>query len=298
MQKVRKKERWYHKLRNKYRLVVFHEETFEEKLSFRLSRLNVFVLLVSLSAFLIFITIYIIAFTSLREYIPGYTDITLNARVYEMVRRTDSLERVFRQKDQYINNIRRIIEGYDDEFDSLEAVSNSRLIRASAIDTIRMTRSQQDSLLRLEFESAERFNLYGQGNLLPESRRRAMQTANFFVPLKGLITNRFNPAIKHFGVDVVSNANEAIKAVLEGTVIFADWTPDKGYVIGLQHAGNFLSVYKHNAVLLKAEGDPVKAGEVIAVVGDSGELSSGPHLHFELWFNGMPINPEDYIGFE
>ncbi|HPE43490.1 MAG TPA: M23 family peptidase, partial [Bacteroidales bacterium] len=121
MQKGKKQERWYQKLRNKYRLVIFHEETFEEKLSFRLSRLNVFVLLVSLSVFLVFITIYIIAFTSLREYIPGYTDITLNSRVYEMVRRTDSLEQVFRQKDQYINNIRRIIDGYDDQSDSMEA---------------------------------------------------------------------------------------------------------------------------------------------------------------------------------
>ncbi|MBG0781935.1 MAG: M23 family metallopeptidase [Bacteroidales bacterium] len=297
MQTGQKKEKWYRKLRHKYRLVIFHDETFEEKLSFRLSRLNVFVLLVSLSVFLIVITTYIIAFTSLREYIPGYTDITLNSRIYEMARRADSLERVFQQKDVYISNIRRIIEGYDAENDSLEAFANANLMRASAIDTIRMTRSQQDSLLRLEFESAERYNLYNQGNLLSESKRRAMQTANFFVPLKGLITNAFDPRNKHFGVDIVANANEAIKAVLEGTVVFANWTPDKGYVIGLQHAGNFLSVYKHNSVLLKNEGDLVKAGEVVAIVGDSGELSTGPHLHFELWFNGIPINPEDYITF-
>ncbi len=297
MLKSQKKEKWYRKLRHKYRLVIFHDETFEEKLSFRLSRLNVFVLLVSLSVFLIVVTTYIIAFTSLREYIPGYTDITLNSRIYEVARRADSLERVFAQKEIYINNIKRIVEGYDAESDSLEAITNANLMRTSAIDTIRMTKSEEDSLLRLEFESAERYNLYGQGNILPESRRRTMQTANFFVPLKGLITNTFDVQKKHFGVDVVSNVNEAIKAVLEGTVVFANWTPDNGYIIGIQHAGNFLSIYKHNSVLLKSEGDLVKAGEVIAIVGDSGELSSGPHLHFELWFNGLPINPEEYISF-
>ena len=297
MLKSQKKEKWYRKLRHKYRLVIFHDETFEEKLSFRLSRLNVFVLLVSLSVFLIVVTTYIIAFTSLREYIPGYTDITLNSRIYEVARRADSLERVFAQKEIYINNIKRIVEGYDAESDSLEAITNANLMRTSAIDTIRMTKSEEDSLLRIEFESAERYNLYGQGNILPESRRRTMQTANFFVPLKGLITNTFDVQKKHFGVDVVSNVNEAIKAVLEGTVVFANWTPDNGYIIGIQHAGNFLSIYKHNSVLLKSEGDLVKAGEVIAIVGDSGELSSGPHLHFELWFNGLPINPEEYISF-
>jgi len=297
MLKSQKKEKWYRKLRHKYRLVIFHDETFEEKLSFRLSRLNVFVLLVSLSVFLIVVTTYIIAFTSLREYIPGYTDITMNSRIYEVARRADSLERVFAQKEIYINNIKRIVEGYDAESDSLEAITNANLMRTSAIDTIRMTKSEEDSLLRLEFESAERYNLYGQGNILPESRRRTMQTANFFVPLKGLITNTFDVQKKHFGVDVVSNVNEAIKAVLEGTVVFANWTPDNGYIIGIQHAGNFLSIYKHNSVLLKSEGDLVKAGEVIAIVGDSGELSSGPHLHFELWFNGLPINPEEYISF-
>lgn len=292
-----KKEKWYRKLRHKYRLVIFHDETFEEKISFRLSRLNVFVTLVSLVVVLIFVTSYIIAFTSLREYIPGYTDIGLNQRIYEIENRADSLERVFQQKDRYIANIKRIVEGYDEKQDSIDALSFNVEAGISAIDTIEFSRSEEDSLLRLEFESAQRFNLYDQGSIVPESRRRTMRVANFFIPLKGTITNPFDPINRHYGVDIVAKTNDVVKATLEGTVIFASWTPDMGYIIGVQHAGNFFSIYKHNAVLLKKEGDFVKAGEAIAIVGDSGELSTGPHLHFELWFNGIPINPGDYLSF-
>ncbi|MBU1369191.1 MAG: M23 family metallopeptidase [Bacteroidetes bacterium] len=294
---IPKKEKWYRKLRHKYRLVIFHDETFEEKISFRLSRLNVFVTLVSLMVVLVFVTSYIIAFTSLREYIPGYTDIRLNQRIYDIESRADSLERVFQQKDRYIANIKRIVEGYDAEQDSLDAIGLQVNTGVSAIDTIDYVRSEEDSLLRLEFESAERFNLYDQNNIMPESQRRTMKVANFFIPLKGTITNPFDPLNKHFGVDIVAKSNDAVKATLEGTVIFASWTPDKGYILGVQHGGNFFSVYKHNAVLLKKEGDFVKAGEAIAIVGDSGELSTGPHLHFELWFNGVPINPTEYLSF-
>ncbi len=294
---IPKKEKWYRKLRHKYRLVIFHDETFEEKVSFRLSRLNVFITLVSLAVVLIFVTSYIIAFTSLREYIPGYTDIGLNQRIYEIETRADSLERVFQQKDRYIANIKRIVDGYDADQDSIDAYNIQADMGISAIDTIDFSRSEEDSLLRVEFESAERFNLYDQSAIVPESRRRTMKVANFFIPLKGTITNSFDPVNKHFGVDIVAKTNDAVKATLEGTVVFASWTPDKGYIIGVQHAGNFFSVYKHNAVLLKKEGDFVKAGEAIAIVGDSGELSTGPHLHFELWFNGIPINPGDYLLF-
>lgn len=294
---IQKKERWYRKLRHKYRLVIFHDETFEEKVSFRLSRLNVFIAMVSLAVVLIFVTSYIIAFTSLREYIPGYTDIGLNQRIYEIETRADSLERVFEQKDRYIANIKRIVDGYDADQDSIDAFNNQADVGVSAIDTIEYSKSQEDSLLRVEFESAERFNLYDQGSIVPESRRRTMKVANFFIPLKGTITNPFDPINKHYGVDIVAKSNDAVKSTLEGTVVFAAWTPDKGYIIGVQHAGNFFSVYKHNAVLLKKEGDFVKAGEAIAIVGDSGELSTGPHLHFELWFNGIPINPGDYLSF-
>ncbi len=292
-----KKEKWYHKLRDKYRLVIFHDETFEEKISFRLSRMNVFVLITSLSVFLIVITSYIIAFTSLREYIPGYTDVNLNRRVYQLQRTADSLEGVFRQKQLYFDNIKRIVEGGDFSDDSLIAVNERQSRSGATYDTIRLVHSEIESELRSEFENSEKYNIQTDPTLIPEARRRASTVASFFTPVKGTITNKFDPVQRHYGVDVVAKSNEAIKAALEGTVLFADWTVDKGHVIGIQHAGSFVSVYKHNSVLLKREGDFVRAGEPIAIIGESGELSTGPHLHFELWFNSAPVNPEDYISF-
>ncbi|HQQ12078.1 MAG TPA: M23 family metallopeptidase [Bacteroidales bacterium] len=292
-----KNEKWYQKLRDKYRLVIFHDETFEEKFSLRLSRMNVFVLVTSGSVFLIFITSYIIAFTSLREYIPGYTDVNLNRRVYQLQRSADSLEDVFRQKQRYFDNIKRIIEGRDFESQTQELQGASVPKSGSAYDTINLIHSDEERELRAEFEKAEKYSIQTDPSLIPEARRRATTVSSFFTPVRGTVTNKFNPAQRHYGVDIVSRSNEAIKSTLEGTVVFADWTVEKGHVIGIQHAGNFVSVYKHNSVLLKREGDFVKAGEPIAIIGESGELSTGPHLHFELWFNAAPVNPEDYVRF-
>lgn len=292
-----KKKKWYHKLRDKYRLVIFHDETFEEKISFRLSRMNVFVLITSLSIFLVVITGYIIAFTSLREYIPGYTDVNLNRRVYQLQRTADSLEGVFRQKQLYFDNIKRIVEGQDFMGDSINSVNDVQRRAGSSYDTIQLVHGEIENELRAEFENSEKYTIQTDPTLIPEARRRANTVSSFFTPIKGTITNKFDPVQRHYGVDVVAKSNEAIKATLEGTVLFADWTVDKGHVIGIQHAGSFVSVYKHNSVLLKREGDFVRAGEPIAIIGESGELSTGPHVHFELWYNSAPVNPEDYIAF-
>lgn len=291
-----RKKKWYHKLRNKYRLVIFHDETFEEKISFAISRINVFVALVSHSVILIVTTIYLIAFTPLREYIPGYTDVGLVKQVHYLERAADSIETVFRQQELYLSNIRRIIEGYDELADSIEVFSPEQTAQTFALDTIKLTKSVEDSLLRLEFERS-RYNLYYDQIPQRAGMNADMRLSRFFVPLNGTITNRFNISSGHFGIDIVSGTNEAIKATLDGTVIFADWTLDKGHVIGVQHPNNMLSVYKHNAVLLKKEGEHVKAGEAIAIVGSTGELTTGPHLHFELWHNGVPVDPEEYILF-
>ncbi|MFZ4463564.1 MAG: M23 family metallopeptidase [Bacteroidales bacterium] len=292
----KKKEKLVHKLRLKYRLVIFDDETYEEKFSFKLSAYNVFFFLTSLSVLLIFITTYIIAFTSLREYIPGYSNVGFNKRVYQMQRTTDSLEDVLRQNELYFENIKRIVDGTGD-FSSETRLGGDNEVKNIQTDTIHLRKSAEDSLLRLEFESAERYNLQVESSLTPESRKKAMAVTGFFVPLKGMITSDFDSKKRHYGVDIVAGSNEAIKATLAGTVVYADWSLEKGYVIGVQHAGNFFSLYKHNSALLKKEGDLVKAGEPIAIIGQTGELSTGPHLHFELWFNGSPINPKDYISF-
>lgn len=290
--KKKKDRKWYTKLRDKYRLVIMNNETYEERLSFRLSRLNVFLLTVTLSIILITLTIFIIAFTPIREYIPGYMDVSIPGKLYRLERRADSLEGALRAKDIYLYNIRNIIEGR-------EIIDTPAHEKAAGInyDSITIASSPEDSVLRAEYEAQTKFNLffYESENLYDGAVK--LSNIVFFTPVEGIIVNKFNLAEKHYGIDLATNSESIIKSVLDGTVIFADWTTETGYTIAIQHSGNFISFYKHNSVLLKHEGSFVKAGEPVAVSGDSGELTSGPHLHFELWHNGTPVDPEEYITF-
>jgi len=288
----RKKTPWYYKLRNKYRLVISNEETYEEEFSFRISRLNAFVTIGTVAIILIVLTTFLIAFTPLREYIPGYTDVTLRKRVVDMQRITDSLKVDFRQKSIYIENIKNIIDGnviYDD--------STGLVVENDNYQNIHYKRSTEDSLLRKSYEDETSYDLYYNEAEKLSTSAYQRKSYNFFNPLKGIITNEFDLASQHYGIDIVAKQNEAVKATLDGTVIFSGWTVETGYVISIQHKGKFISSYKHNSVLLKQQGNIVKAGEPIAIVGESGELSTGPHLHFELWYDGTPVNPRDYIAF-
>lgn len=293
-QENNKKERLKDKIRKKYRIVVYNNETYEEKVHFKFTLLNFFNIVIISSVLLIVLVTYLIAFTPLREYIPGYTDVSLNRRVYEMERRADSLETVFRQKDLYINNLKKIIMGDDFESDSI----NSLLTKTSEthFDNKAVKNSKKDSLFRIEYENETRNNLFS--NVISSDNHQEFKLVSFFAPINGIVTNHFNREQKHYGTDLVSSNNSVIKATADGTVIYSDWTVENGYCIGIQHNGNLFSVYKHNAVLLKEDGDFVNAGDAIAIYGNSGSLSTGPHLHFELWYNGTPLNPEDYISFE
>lgn len=274
------------KLRNKYRLVVLNDETFEEKLSLKLSRLNVFFVVGFLMIFLIISTTLLIAFTPLREYIPGYSSTALRRKAFELALRTDSLQNQINYNERYLLNIRRIVEGKPQVNFSDTAVSDS-VVQAELNQRI----DKEDSMLRAFVEEEERFNI----TQLKENGGGFR--LSFFAPIKGLITNSFNAADGHLGVDLVANKNEVVKAVQDGIVIFSGWTAETGYVLILQHPGELISAYKHNSSLIKESGQPVKAGEPIAIIGDSGELTTGPHLHFELWYQGNPVDPENYISF-
>ncbi len=291
---AKEKKKLRDKLRKKYRVVVYNNDTYEEKIHFKFTLLNFFNILVFSSVLLIVLVTYLIAFTPLREYIPGYTDVSLNRRVYEMEQRADSLETVFHQKDLYINNLKKIIMGEDFENDSI----NSLLTKTSNTDfsNIKDKKSKEDSLFRVEYETETRNNLFKQEIIKDNPTKYKL--VSFFSPMNGIITNHFNREEKHYGVDLVADNNSVIKSTADGTVIYSDWTVENGYCIGIQHNGNLFTIYKHNAVLLKDDGDFVKAGEPIAIYGNSGSMSTGPHLHFELWYNGTPLNPEDYISFE
>lgn len=294
MAKEKEKKEKESRLRKKYRVVVYHNDTYEEKAHFKFTLLAFLNTVIISSVLLIVLVTYLIAFTPLREYIPGYTDVSLNRRVYEMERRADSMEMVFKQKDLYINNIKRIIMGDDFSSDSI----NSLLTKSSStnFNNISDKKSKEDSIFRLEYENETRNNLF-KHEIISDIPAEYKLVA-FFSPMNGIVTNHFNREEKHFGIDIVADNNSVIKATADGTVVYSDWTVDNGYCLGIQHNGNLFSVYKHNAVLLKDDGDFVSAGEPIAIYGNSGSMSTGPHLHFEIWYNGTPLNPEDYISFE
>ncbi len=288
----RNDRKWYYKLRDKYRLVIMNNETYEERLSFRLSRLNVFLLTVSISIILITLTIFIIAFTPIREYIPGYMDVNIPGQLYHLEQRADSLEKALRTKDVYLQNIRNIIEGKE-IIDSITPDMESGI----NYDSITIESSPEDSILRAEYDQQTKYNLFFfETEGLYDSELKISDIV-FFPPVEGIIINKFNLAEKHYGVDIATSNEAIIKSVLDGTVIFADWTTETGNTIAIQHSGNIISIYKHNSTLLQNIGSQVKAGDPIAVVGNSGELSSGPHLHFELWRKGTPVDPEEYMIF-
>lgn len=290
-----KKVRWHQKLRDKYRLIILNEDTFEEKLSFRMSRLNVFVVTGMLAIILVFLTSYLIAFTPLREYIPGYKDTNIQEELYELQLRADSIEKAVRAKDLYINNMRKVLLGENPEE---PRVTETRADSAAQVRYagISNKKTREDSMLRAEYEGQNLYNIKV-GDKGVTRRDVPLSKLNFFTPLKGMVTNKFDASRQHFGVDVAAASNEAVKAAYDGTVIFSEWTAETGHVIAIQHVGNVVSVYKHNSVLLRKQGAFVRAGESIAIVGESGEYSTGPHLHFELWINGSPVNPENYMIF-
>lgn len=291
--KDKKKKSWMNRLRNKYRLVIMNDETLEERVTFRLSRLNVFVVLGTLTIILIILTSILIAFTPLREYIPGYTNVGLQKKLYELQIKTDSIENGLEKRNRFIQNMKDVMNGKDLSTDV--PLSKDTLHK---YNNIKLKKSPEDSLLRAEVENQGKYNLYRFGNSENERQKNeSIGKVLFFVPLKGVITNEFNPSQNHYGIDIVSKQNEAIKCVLDGTVILSNWTLETGYTIVIQHQQNIVSVYKHNSALLKKEGEFVKAGDPIAIIGQTGELTTGPHLHFELWSDGNPVNPKDYINF-
>lgn len=286
-------KKWYKNLRVKYRLVIFNDQTFEDRFSFRLTRINVFASVFSIGIIFMTLTFILIANTSIKNYIPGYPDIDEKRQLYNLNILADSLLMDIEKKNRYIAGIKNIFEDNPLEEDYTEVE-----LAELRYDTIKNRKSYNDSVLRAEFENQSMYNLYfNESEQLNESNETSIRSFNFFTPLQGIITLGFNLMENHYGIDIVTSRNEAVKATLEGTVIFSGWTLETGYVIGLQHERNFISVYKHNSVLLKKEGDHVMAGEPIAISGQSGELTTGPHLHFELWENGTPVNPEEYIIF-
>lgn len=280
--------KYFDKLKSKYRLNILNDQSFEEVWTMRLSRLNVIAFFGGAAILIIMMVIALIAFTPIREFIPGYPDGNTRRNIVVNALRVDSLDRELKQWKDYYSNINNILRGG-------EPLSvTSKPDSSVKYKEIKFTRSVEDSLLRLQIEENEMYNLS-----VFDGRKTKSNMSNtlFLVPVKGVITSTFSMQQNHFGVDIVAAPNEAVVAVAEGTVTLSTWTLETGHVLQIQHEDNLISVYKHNSQLLKKQGMRVKAGETIAIIGNSGELTTGPHLHFELWYNGNPIDPQKYIVF-
>ena len=278
----------FRKLTHKYRMVLLNEDTFEELGNMRLTRLNLIALVGIVSIFLVSITYILIAFTNIRELIPGYPDAVMRQHIRTNAMKLDSLEYEQSVRDQYFDNLNRIISG-----DIPEMYMNDTSGMANSHE-INFLRSTNDSLLRQQVEAEEQFRL---SVLNDVEVNQKLYDMHFFTPVNGIITGAFSPADGHFGVDLVAEPNEVVKAALDGTVTMSTWTLETGYVIQIQHDFELISMYKHNASLFKTVGEKVVAGDAIAIVGNSGELTTGPHLHFELWHDRVPLDPVDYIVF-
>ncbi|TXG37170.1 M23 family metallopeptidase [Seonamhaeicola maritimus] len=288
MKKKKEPKKIKRKLLDKYRLVILNELTFEERLSIKLTRLNVFVL-GSISALLLIVLTYLlIAFTPLREYIPGYSSTRLKKRATELSFKTDSLQQVIAMNELYYGSIKKVLKGDVSTVDfNKDSIIEAVKLEAGEVDLAPIA---EDSLLREKVDKEDKYNLF----------ESATSATNFvlFPPVSGTISEPYNLEEKHYAVDVVVAKDTPVKATADGIVIFSEWTVSTGYVIILEHSYGLISVYKHNAELSKSQGDLVKAGEVIAIAGNTGELSTGPHLHFELWNDGYPINPTNFIDFK
>lgn len=274
------------KLNDRYRLIIYNDTTFQSVWSMKLTRLKVFTVTSLLSAVIVVLVILLIATTGLREYIPGYPGAEYRQILVRNALIADSLEIELQRRDQYLGTIKTIISGEVPEDYLVEDT-------VPTIENVEFQEFNHDSVFQDKL-MAEQVSLTADN---PENHDLSLNQIHFFIPVKGVVSNHFDQATDHFGVDLVSSPNSRISAVLDGTVIFSGFTLETGYVIHIQHSSNLTSVYMHNSELLKFRGDKVKAGEAIAFIGNSGELSTGPHLHFELWHEGNALDPEQYIDF-
>ena len=276
---------FWKRVRFKYKLSFINENTLEEVWSFRLSLFSAFVTLTVYAISLITITALIIIMTPIRNYLPGYLDVEVRKEIMENALRADSLERMIQIQDLYLRNVTQIMSG-EIELDSIRRIDS---LAQTDVD-YQIPRSEAEQAYVKDFEQDEKYNL-----TVLDVNASHSNTFFFYKPVNGMVSSRYQADIRHFGIDIAAKPNESVLATLDGTVVYAGYDPNEGNVIQLQHKNGFISIYKHNETLLKEPGQNVVAGEAIALVGNSGVLSTGPHLHFELWLE--PVNPEDYIVF-
>ena len=277
------------KLKHKYRLILMNDSSLEEQISFRFSALDVITVLTIGCVLLFVFFLLLVGYTPLNEFVPGKASSSLHKELIAITLKTDSLEKKLLVNELYLKNITAIVNGED----PINISTKNTLVLSASETELSFKKSKEDSLLRLAVEAEDKISI----SPTDKKDNLDMESMLFFSPIKGVITNGFDRKKNHFGTDIVAKQDEPIKCVFDGVVVISHWTSETGNVIGVQHANGMFSLYKHNSILFKRAGEYVKSGEVIAIIGNSGELSSGPHLHFELWHKGTPVNPENYISF-
>lgn len=287
MRKTRRgRKAFWHNIKFKYKLTIINENTLEEVVGIHVSKLNGLSVLLSACTVIFLIAAAIIAFTPLRNYLPGYMNSEVRSQIVANALRADSLQAALERQSRYVMNIQDILSGQV-KADTVQSIDSLTNLCAEKL----MERSKKEEEFRKQYEEKERYNLTAVTDV------RDAAGLIFYRPLRGVMSAGFNPEKRHFGIDLTASPNESILAALDGTVIMAAYTAEWGYVIQIQHPQNFISVYKHCGSLMKREGEQVKGGEVIALVGKSTEDGDQPHLHFELWHRGNPTNPEKYVVF-
>lgn len=281
------------RLQHTYRLVIMNNETFEEIGSYRLSLLNVYIALSTLMVLVAILVVSLIVFTPLKRLVPGYGDVSSHPELIHLNREIDSLSEALEAQQVYTESFRKILVG---DVETIQEVPEEEYQPGDS--TLQVDRIKEDEILRreVELEEIQEIAQLTKANNF-SSRDLPLEQMYFTLPLSGEVSAGFAPDKKHYGVDVLAPKNTAIKAVMDGWVIASDWTLETGNTIGIQHANNIVTFYKHNSVLLKEIGSFVKAGEAVAIIGNTGTLSDGPHLHFELWSKGVPVDPAQYINF-
>ena len=285
--KIKKKKTFWKRVRFKYKLAFFNESTLEEVWSFRTSQLSAFITFLLIAFSLIAVTSLVIIKTPIRNYLPGYLDVEVRNEIIQNALRADSLEMLFNRQARYLENVSAILTGTM-AVDSVH-LSDSLAFMTADYD---IPRTENEERFTSIFEEEEKYNLT---TLTPNSM--ATEGIFFYKPVNGVISSHYDMEKRHFGVDLVASPRESVLATLDGIVMYAGYDQDYGNVITLQHKNGFVSIYKHNELILKGIGEIVIAGEAIALVGNTGELSTGPHLHFELWYKGASVNPEEFIAF-
>ena len=288
MKKKQKSNTFLENLYKEYKVVISNDKTFEERLSFKATKAGVFLVGVIFTTALIALTVVLIFFTQLKEYVPGYSSLELLKSSKELSFKTDSIEKMIALNNQYYNSIKKVLIGELDTIafnkDSILSEINSDLFSSE------LSPSSEDSLLREYIEEEDMFNL--------TKNQLLIQNKILFQPVLGEVTQKFNYKENHFAIDIAVDTGTPIKAISDGRVVLSEWTMETGHVIIIDHGDMLLSVYKHNSSLVKKQNELVAAGEVIALSGNQGTLTTGPHLHFELWKNGAPINPEQFFNFK